>query len=57
MSDERGLARHSPFVQVKPSSQKASTGVDFSGSSWEFPTLEWSTPLRNSSTQRQLVMC
>ena len=23
-------------------------------SSWEFPTLEWRTPLRNSSAQRQL---
>ena len=43
-----------PSVRVNPSSQRALNGIDCSGSSWEFPTLEWSTPLRNSSTQRQL---
>ena len=43
-----------PSVRVNPSSQRASKGIDFSGSSWEFPTLEWRTPLRNSSPQRQL---
>ena len=43
-----------PSVRVNPSSQRASNGIDFSGFSWEFPTLEWRTPLRNSSAQRQL---
>ena len=27
MSDERGLARHSPFVQVKPSVLSEETGL------------------------------
>ena len=43
-----------PSVRVNPSSQRASNGIDFFGSSWEFPTLEWRTLLRNSSAQRQL---
>ena len=30
------------------------TGSDFFGFSWEFPTLERRTPLRNSSAQLQL---
>ena len=30
------------------------TGPIFFGSSWEFPTLEWRTPLRNSPAQCQL---
>ena len=43
-----------PSVRVNPSIQRASDGIDVSGSFWEFPTLEWRTPLRNSSAQRQL---
>ena len=43
-----------PSVRVHPSSQRASNGLDYPGSSWEFPTLEWRTPLRNSSALRQL---
>ena len=43
-----------PSVRVNPSSQRTSDGIDCSGFSWEFPALEWRTPLRNSSPQRQL---
>ena len=43
-----------PSVRVKPSSQRTSNGTDFFGFSWEFPTLERRTPLRNSSAQCQL---
>ena len=35
-------------------SERASNGIYFYGFSLGFPTLEWRTPLRNSSAQRQL---
>ena len=38
-----------PSVRVNPSSQRASNGLDCSGSSWEFPALEWRTPLQIES--------
>ena len=30
-----------PSVRVNPSSQRTSDGIDLSGFSWGFPTLEW----------------
>ena len=35
-------------------SERASNGIYFYGFSWGFPTLEWRTPLYNSSPHRQL---
>ena len=43
-----------PSVRVNPIESEGFERDRFSGSSWEFPTLEWRTPLRNSSAQRQL---
>ena len=39
MTDAAWLA--TPSVRVNPSSQRASNGIDLSGFSWGFPTLEW----------------
>ena len=43
-----------PSVRSQPIESEDFGRDRFFGPSWEFPTLEWRTPLRNSSAQRQL---